>query len=120
MNGLVEGQKIHLGCFIRTTTQQNIIHWSDQAEIYTFAHNIQTLAHSPISPFKMVFKGESQIPIEFHLEFTRDQNNICTNSFCRYLQTHSHNTLTDQNKIVQPMLSKPLLTYTLEKYKSFI
>ena len=46
----------------------------------------------------MVFIEKPREPIEFHLEYTRDQNCICTSSFCRYLPTQSHNFLTDQNK----------------------
>ena len=94
----MENQNKHLGRFIRTTTQQNNIHWSDQAEIYTFAHNTQTLTHSQLSPYEMVFKEKPRIPIEFHLEITRDQNSICTSSFGRYLPTHSLHTLTNRKK----------------------
>ena len=46
-NSLVESQKENISPFIRMKTQQNIIHWSDKAEIYTFAHNTQTLTNLP-------------------------------------------------------------------------
>ena len=90
--GLVESQNKHLGRFNRTTTQQNTIHWSDQAEIYTFAQNTQTLTLSEFSPYEMVFNEKPRVTIEFHLKNTRDQKSISASSFCRHLPTHSHNT----------------------------
>ena len=54
----------------------------------------------------------------FHLEITCDENSICTSLFCRYLPTHSHETLTNQNKLVQPVMSKPLLPYAIPEEKS--
>ena len=77
-NDLVECQKKHFGGFIGNTTQQNKIHWSDQAKSYTFAHNIQTLIRSQFSTYEKVFTEKPGVPFEFHLEITRDQNSICT------------------------------------------
>ena len=97
-------------------TQQKNNHRSNQTESYTFVQNSQTLTLSHFYPYGMVFKGKPRVPIEFHLKFTRDQNSICASSFCRYLATQ--NTLTDQNKIVQPLITKPMLKETLQIKKS--
>ena len=117
-NGLVESQKKHRGQSIRITTQQINFHWSDQTDIYNFAHYTQTLIHSQFSANEKVFLKKLQVPIEFPLKNTGDQNKICISSFFRYLLTHQYNISTAQNKIVQPLLSKPLLTFTLHKEKS--
>ena len=77
---------------------------------------------SPIlkfSPYEMVFKEKPPVTDEFQLEITRNQNGICTSSFCRYLPTHSNNTLADQNKIVQPLIWTSL-SYTLRREKSIL
>ena len=110
VNGLVESKNTLIGRFIRTRTQQNNIHMSGQAHIYTFAHNTQTRTRSQFSPNEMVCKEKPRIPIEIHLEITHDQKSICTISFFTYLPTHSDNATTDQNKRVQPPLSNQLLT----------
>ena len=66
----------------------------------------------------MVIEEKPRVSIEFELETIRDQNSVCTSSYGRYLPTHSHSTLTYQNKPVQPLISKPLLSYTIHIEKS--
>ena len=82
-NGVVENQNKHLGRFFETTTQQKIIHWSDQAELCTLPYNTQTSTHSKLSPYEMVFKEKPQVPNEFDSEIVPDQNSICISSSCR-------------------------------------
>ena len=52
--GSVESRNTHLGRFI--PFGQNNIPWLDRVEIYTFAHNTQTIADSHFSPYEKVFK----------------------------------------------------------------
>ena len=94
------------------------LHWSEQAETNTSAHNIQTLTHSQISSNELVLKKKPQVPINFHCAITRNQKASVLVLF-EHVTAHSHIAFTDQNKIVQPLLSKPLLTYTLRLEKSF-
>ena len=107
-NGLVESKNKHTGRFIRASSKQNNIHRSDQADIYTCAHETQILSNSTSHPYEMVSKEKPSVPIEFHLETTRDHQQTCTSHFRKYLPTHSHNTISDENTNAQPLLTKPL------------
>ena len=59
--------------------------------------NFLTLLITPKFSFNLNFPHmkwylkNPRVRINFHLEPTRDEKSICTNSFCRYLRTHSQN-----------------------------
>ena len=55
-----------------------------------------------------------RLPIEIHLRNTHDQHQIFTSQFCKYTSTHFHNSKSDQDTLFQPLLTKLLISYTLQ------
>ena len=43
----------------------------------------------------MVSREKPRVPIEFDSQTTRDQHQISTSQFCKYLPTHPHNSISD-------------------------
>ena len=117
-NGLVQNQNKQLGRFIRTSSKQKNIPWSDQTESKTFAHNTQRLSIFYIISTWNGFQRKKQCPNRILFGVTRIQHQICTSQFCKYLPTHCHNTMSDQNTVVQTHLNKPSISYTLQIEKS--
>ena len=52
------------------------------------------------------------IPIDFDSELTRDHHQVCARRFYKYLPTHSHNTTTYQNTVVQLIFTEFLISFT--------
>ena len=118
VNGLIGNQNKRLDRLIRTSSQQNVIRLTDLAKFYTFALNTQILSNSILPPYETFFKEKHCVLIEFRLGMTRDHNQVFNSLFCKYSPTHSQNNISNQNPTVQPLLTKPLISYTLQLEKS--
>ena len=73
-DGLVENQNKYLRRFIGSSSQQNVVHLSDQTVFYTFTQNMQTTSNATLSRNEEVFieKSHVLVAIEFHLwNYTR-------------------------------------------------
>ena len=66
---------------IEPPRSKEIYFWPDEAEIHTLAHSTQTLTHIQFFPFERIFYEKPLVPIEIHLQTTRDQIKISTSSF---------------------------------------
>ena len=53
---LNQNRNKHLGRFLRTSSQQNNLQCSDQAELKTSANDTQILSNATISPEEFVFR----------------------------------------------------------------
>ena len=77
----------------------------------------QRLSNATLPPIER-FSKKPPCSIDKLLQIKRRQQETCTSLFCRKTSTHSDNTTSDQNTIVQPLFTAILFSSTLRIEKS--
>ena len=112
-NGKVEAQNQHLTRYWRKIKNQSGNNWSKLASKMAFAHNTSVNYTTGQTPYEIVFRTKSQVPMTLKLGLLRDKEKECKSELCDGLQSHTHseNSLpyNSLNRLLRPQLSDELL-----------
>ena len=84
--------------------------WYIQLHFFAYAHITQPFSHLHISTYEIVFHTKQRIPVNFHLNVSRNSIRKFTAQFCIEVPPHSHYQSIASNHSV---ILKPLSTWFL-------
>ena len=118
-NGKVDTQNKQIARFWRNFLNGAGTNWSSLGPKFAFAHNTSVNYTTGKTPYEIVFRTNSQIPMSLKLGLYRNKHNLCCSEFCKDLPSHSHSENNKKNQLLDNLLKPQLSQALLEREQDF-
>ena len=108
-NRLIEVQK-KPGTRLRNFLLDTPENWSLQALFFAYADSVQSLSLLHFSPYEVIFRMQTRIPLKFEINLSRNSFRECTAHFCSELPPFSHYQLFDSNSLFHSIMLELICT----------